>query len=854
MDFSEWKLVEDPLEINNNNNPNIKIYPKYLLGENEPVSLNYLNKTSINISQPAESFNQTVIDLQRLFRGLVIRKKIVSSPEYKKYQMKEQVVSELISSEEVYINILSTLKNDFFNPIKKLNLISDKRFDVLSTYIDNFYTLNKQEFYDRLIKRRNNPNNNYWADIFETFVEKLKFYSPYVNSYDQACELLDEQYKKNIKFRNWMKDPKQKHIRGKSPAQNHLVTPIQRGPRYVLFIKRLLKYIPPSNPDYKHFKQIFKRIKIIADEINEKRDELLSVRRLRELTIEIKKLNFNLAQPGRFLIKEGEIKIFDVQQKSKHFSTKKQTTFLLTDFIISTFHTSSNSYTTRFIIPLVNTIEHKIQQLTKTSFMFMINFKEYHFQHNDEIETQEWIEALNQTLQRNLEKKRSFLDLVEWRKLPVNWENGPKHHKSGKGVIYKNSLYYFGGEPHLDKTRLFSNDLFKLDLVKLKWETVLTVGNKPSPRSEHSLTLFDKKLFLIGGKKNKIKYADLYSYTFDTKKWTKLTKFKGNLPSKRSGHTATVAQDKIWIFGGKGEDGKYLNDLYMYDPLLNIWKFINPIGKSPPAREKHSCTFQHGYLMVVGGIGRNRMSDIWCYSLKKNKWFRPEIRGIKNLSNRYSHSSLHFRDKIYIIGNSEPLNSNQAITAVDLQSKTCEFVNSENSPKLIGENISCFCNNKLNQNCILVMCTTANQLNNLIYTLKISSRKWVKETTRDYNIMINNKKKKKTNKPIRYNVFKLFPSNNSKEEIKITNKANSTINHLKKKHSYALLESPQTINLMKQEERRKMKEKEKKINNKFIKAHAWQNVLNYQNSKKKNTLKKRRYSYPIRNTNIQSLI
>jgi N-acetylneuraminic acid mutarotase len=38
---------------------------------------------------------------------------------------------------------------------------------------------------------------------------------------------------------------------------------------------------------------------------------------------------------------------------------------------------------------------------------------------------------------------------------------------------------------------------------------------------------------------------------------------QGDWPSRRSGHAAAVVGSKIYMFGGKDEQGRLLNDLYI---------------------------------------------------------------------------------------------------------------------------------------------------------------------------------------------------------------------------------------------------------------------------------------------------
>ena len=49
----------------------------------------------------------------------------------------------------------------------------------------------------------------------------------------------------------------------------------------------------------------------------------------------------------------------------------------------------------------------------------------------------------------------------------------------------------------------------------------------------------------------------------------------------RSGHTATLIEDKIYIFGGINEEGKEQNDLIIFDINESEFRITEPKGIIP---------------------------------------------------------------------------------------------------------------------------------------------------------------------------------------------------------------------------------------------------------------------------------
>ncbi len=68
-----------------------------------------------------------------------------------------------------------------------------------------------------------------------------------------------------------------------------------------------------------------------------------------------------------------------------------------------------------------------------------------------------------------------------------------------------------------------------------------------------------------------------------SKEWKKLIP-NGNAPIERTGHSAVILKDSMYIFGGTDETNK-LNDLWEYKITENQWKKIEGKGDIPPVRK-----------------------------------------------------------------------------------------------------------------------------------------------------------------------------------------------------------------------------------------------------------------------------
>ncbi|KAK8607131.1 hypothetical protein V6N13_052877 [Hibiscus sabdariffa] len=173
------------------------------------------------------------------------------------------------------------------------------------------------------------------------------------------------------------------------------------------------------------------------------------------------------------------------------------------------------------------------------------------------------------------------------------------------------------------------SDLYILDTISLEWTELSVTGSLPSPRCGHTATMVEKRLLVFGGRggggpimSDLWALKGLIEEENETPGWTQL-KLPGQAPSPRCGHTVTSGGHYLLLFGGHGTGGWlsrydiYYNDCIVLDRLSAQWKRL-PIGNEPPAaRAYHSLTnIGSRYLLFGGFDGKLTYGDIW--------WLVPE--------------------------------------------------------------------------------------------------------------------------------------------------------------------------------------------------------------------------------------
>lgn len=111
---------------------------------------------------------------------------------------------------------------------------------------------------------------------------------------------------------------------------------------------------------------------------------------------------------------------------------------------------------------------------------------------------------------------------------------------------------------------------FEPTTVSVKGE-LLAGGNTgncgPCVRASHSSVVHNDKLYIFGGQDDdNNKLDDLWIFDLGSKSWNEIAPdASGFKPIARSGHTAVVWGQKMYIFGGILELTKELNDMVIFD-------------------------------------------------------------------------------------------------------------------------------------------------------------------------------------------------------------------------------------------------------------------------------------------------
>ncbi|KAI0046599.1 hypothetical protein FA95DRAFT_1679639 [Auriscalpium vulgare] len=189
----------------------------------------------------------------------------------------------------------------------------------------------------------------------------------------------------------------------------------------------------------------------------------------------------------------------------------------------------------------------------------------------------------------------------EWTRVGVSGP-GPVGRYGHAVTMVGSKFFVFGGQVDGE----FLNDLWAFDLNSLKtkaaWELYEPQpgSEKPARRTGHVCVTHGDRIILFGGTDGQYHYNDTWMFDVPTRRWKELQCI-GYIPSPREGHAAALVDDVMYVFGGRGVDGKDLGDLTAFKLSSQRWFMFQNMGPSPSGRSGHAMACSGARVFVLGG-------------------------------------------------------------------------------------------------------------------------------------------------------------------------------------------------------------------------------------------------------------
>ena len=194
-------------------------------------------------------------------------------------------------------------------------------------------------------------------------------------------------------------------------------------------------------------------------------------------------------------------------------------------------------------------------------------------------------------------------------------------------IVYKDNMYLFGGNnPCIaNDDGEYCKNIHYLNLRTMGWSISRTRGDEVRLRDEHT-AVFDPdsvQMIVFGGFAGGTRSNDIAIYNFPSNTWTNVEISEDNdKPCPRSGHQAVVCKGNMYIFGGKDDSSQKLNDFWSFNIADQKWLQVTAGGEAPYERSGHSMSVFEDFIILFGGIWdvTKELNDLHVYHTNKNEW------------------------------------------------------------------------------------------------------------------------------------------------------------------------------------------------------------------------------------------
>lgn len=248
-----------------------------------------------------------------------------------------------------------------------------------------------------------------------------------------------------------------------------------------------------------------------------------------------------------------------------------------------------------------------------------------------------------------------------------------RHHGA---FLVEDKIYVYGGQSGVALE--LHSDLWVLDLITAEFQRCETGGECPEPLLDISISFFEytNEAILFGGEPAAMDFSSqLFALDLACKTWRRPVT-RGKPPKPRSAHASCTHYDKLFIFGGYGSEGQ-LGDLHILRAIKSVYSWSQPITRGMLPTPRHDATIDYcdGRIIVFGGVSFDgASSELSLLDLGRRRWFRSKYWNRQDHSEdndsmftfrvdgkalrRNAHTSLYFRNKLFIIGGDlMPLNT-----------------------------------------------------------------------------------------------------------------------------------------------------------------------------------------------------
>ncbi|KAK6317804.1 hypothetical protein J4Q44_G00110950 [Coregonus suidteri] len=319
------------------------------------------------------------------------------------------IAREIMSSENVFVNVLKLLHIDFREAVAKTSrrsgkpVIEEPILNQILYYLPQLYELNQdllRELEERVAQW---DEHGRLADIFVKKGPYLKMYSTYIREFDKNVALLDEHSRKNPAFAAVVREFEAGPRCASLALRHYLLKPVQRIPQYQMLLTDYLKNLSPDSADYKDTQAALGIVKEVANHANDIMKQGDNFQKLIQVQCSLNG-HHEIVLPGRVFLKEG------VLMKLSRKIMQPRMFFLFNDTLLYTTPVQSGQFKLNNMLSLTGM---KVSKPSQEAFQNELTIesveRSFILSGSSAVERDDWLEAISTAINDYTRKKISFI-------------------------------------------------------------------------------------------------------------------------------------------------------------------------------------------------------------------------------------------------------------------------------------------------------------------------------------------------------------------------------------------------------------------------------------------------------------
>lgn len=222
---------------------------------------------------------------------------------------RQEILQEVVDTEESYFSDLGVLMKVFLEPIRKQELLTKQQISSVFANLEAIYPVNE----GMLAALRELQEGKAETSIGEIFVERsvlFKLYAVYCSNQPNIRDRILALKKELPEFDDFLKKQFRRPECRKLDLEAFLIKPLQRLCKYPLLIKELLKNTGSDHPEFAVLHQARTEISAIVTKVNERVRQVENLNKLIAITKEVEEANsVEIVVHNRAFVHEGPLTI-----------------------------------------------------------------------------------------------------------------------------------------------------------------------------------------------------------------------------------------------------------------------------------------------------------------------------------------------------------------------------------------------------------------------------------------------------------------------------------------------------------------------------------------------------------------